>query len=1007
MPKQAQTDNLKTKSDLNVTLPITIGKAVFAIDTSGGSTDITAAWEDDNLDDVLNIADITKFLGIEKDPGIPKEFDLDLQKASLTIADKGNGISTFYLGGTSGNWGSVQFWARKEVKENWKYCFCLSPKKLDLNIDHLPVVGELPEKFQIGLNGFKFTYLSDLNAAEITNFWVSFDTKPEDEIATSFSIYAKLKIGKTIRRLALELADVSPKEDESELESKKLLSIPLVSITDTTDHLEQAEEIPAEKKASPALYRSPALWISVQKGLGPLYIRKMGFVYDQGKTGLSFDGDIRVASLEMGFEGLQGTYNMNADSYESRIGFALSGLSLQFKEGPTQVSGGLLRVKEDEYTGNVVIKLGALAISAVGTFAKYGKDSEASLFVFTVIGYPLGGPPFFFVTGGSIGFGYNRGLVVPKFEDVPEFPLVKIARGKNKIGDFSDLNKDFPLELGQYWFSMGIKFTSCELVDGYGMMSIAMGNRFIISFLGNAELSVPKKVKEPVAYAEMGIVVYFAPDDGVIAIDAGLTSSAYILSKNCHLTGGFSFYIWFSGKHKGDFVTTLGGYHPRYDVPEHYPKQELLGINWQVDKHLYFKGGSYFALTSNALMAGGVMEAYWHLGLLKAWFIVNLDMLMQWKPLHYDFEIGIGIGVSMVINWFGIGKSTITASAGVRINIWGPKFSGKIKVKVSFISFTITWGTAASRMPAPLSWAEFKESFLPDKICTININDGLIKEIIGNRIVESVKEEVSIWVVNSESFVLSITSSIPSKTLSFNGVAIKKGIKYIKPKENNETELRVADSKNTETFEGFGEGFRCFTDEWNDDVEVGLVHVKEKDFNSGFEITITRSGELANYSQYLTVSNIIEANVPASLWNDGEFSLSDNEEESFVNNTLKGVRITAAPKSPGFTLPVYLRNLLYQISFEKEVIQYSSPIPPSSNYNRDEQVESHGKIKDTILNTEVSSERCDIINALSDYELNLDTEIDLRYLKQVSVDYWEEQPILSELGEEYEFKNTL
>ena len=51
----------------------------------------------------------------------------------------------------------------------------------------------------------------------------------------------------------------------------------------------------------------------------------------------------------------------------------------------------------------------------------------------------------------------------------------------------------------------------------------------------------------------------------------------------CHLTGGFAFYVWFGDNpHSGQFVLTLGGYHPDFSPPSYYPSVPRLGFNWPV-----------------------------------------------------------------------------------------------------------------------------------------------------------------------------------------------------------------------------------------------------------------------------------------------------------------------------------------------------------------------------------------------------------------------------------------
>ncbi|MBK6432239.1 DUF6603 domain-containing protein [Candidatus Amarolinea dominans] len=75
--------------------------------------------------------------------------------------------------------------------------------------------------------------------------------------------------------------------------------------------------------------------------------------------------------------------------------------------------------------GQAVLKTEQLSLSAIGSFFKY--RGESSLFVYALLEYPLGGPPFFFVTGLAAGFGYNRRAIVPPVEQIHTYPLVTKA----------------------------------------------------------------------------------------------------------------------------------------------------------------------------------------------------------------------------------------------------------------------------------------------------------------------------------------------------------------------------------------------------------------------------------------------------------------------------------------------------------------------------------------------------------------------------------------------------
>jgi hypothetical protein len=59
-------------------------------------------------------------------------------------------------------------------------------------------------------------------------------------------------------------------------------------------------------------------------------------------------------------------------------------------------------------------------------------------------------------------------------------------------------------------------------------------------------------------------------------------------------------------------------------------------------------------------------------------------------------------------------KHTFTIELSADLHIWGPEFSGTARISWFIISFTINFGENGSKTKPPLSWNEFKDSFLPE-----------------------------------------------------------------------------------------------------------------------------------------------------------------------------------------------------------------------------------------------------------------------------------------------------
>ena len=246
----------------------------------------------------------------------------------------------------------------------------------------------------------------------------------------------------------------------------------------------------------------------------------------------------------------------------------LDGMDLSFSAGPVELSGGLLRVVTDsgvEYDGEALIKVASFTLSAIGSYMTMD-DGHTSLFVFAVLDIPLGGPPIFFVTGLAAGFGFNRGLRMPSLDDLPNFPLVEAAMASDGSGPFAGTQDNAGQALavlrdyitptvGEDWLALGVRFTSFEIVQSFAMIAVKFGTHFELDLLGLSNLSMPPDVGEevePIAFAQLALEATFNPDAGIFGIEAKLTSESFVLSKACHITGGFAFFVWFKDNPAGD-----------------------------------------------------------------------------------------------------------------------------------------------------------------------------------------------------------------------------------------------------------------------------------------------------------------------------------------------------------------------------------------------------------------------------------------------------------------------
>jgi hypothetical protein len=503
-----------------------------------------------------------------------------------------------------------------------------------------------------------------------------------------------------------------------------------------------APAVPAQTKTD-----DNVLWYNVQTGLGPIQVARVGLAYRHAPNtpatlAILLDASVSVGGLTLSCDGLAVGLSL-ADSGATPT-FDLAGLGVSYSGGPVGITGaflkGTLRYGDQDltaYSGKAVLTTETFTLGALGSYAQL--DDGPSLFVYAFLDYPIGGPAFFFVTGLAAGFGYNRRFIAPPVDRIADFPLVSEAIGATQPGtlgtEMARLNDALRPSPGDYFLTVGVRFTSFKMIDSFLLVTAGFGHRFELDVLGLSTLVVPAPDEEvgagagadavtPVAEIQLALRAAFAPEDGYFSLLAQLTSNSYLLSKACRLTGGFAFVTWFGGEHSGDFVLTVGGYHPHFTVPSHYPSVPRLGFNWQVSAELAMKGSAYYALTPSALMAGGSLSATYVDDSLNAWFDTSLDFLISWQPYHYEAQFHLSIGASYTLDFFG--THTIHAQIGTDVRFWGPDFGGTATIDLYVISVTVAFGSASGASAAPVTWERFRAAQLPDdaEVVTVALRGG-------------------------------------------------------------------------------------------------------------------------------------------------------------------------------------------------------------------------------------------------------------------------------------------
>jgi hypothetical protein len=507
-------------------------------------------------------------------------------------------------------------------------------------------------------------------------------------------------------------------------------------------------------------------WFAVQRSFGPVHLDRVGARYDAGALWLVLDGSLALGGLSLSLMGLG--VGSSLSNFDPR--FHLDGLGLAFAAGGVEIAGSFLVVpgkdlaqKEFEYDGAAVVRAESFTLSAIGSYAEV--KGHPSLFIFAEFDSPLGGPPAFYVTGLVGGFGYNRALRIPAQDEVHQFPFLQGL--DTKLGDGTPLGALGVLEggekpwltegTGDNWLAVGVTFTSFELVHSRALLVAEFGHELQFALIGLSKLRLPQdESSKAFAYVELELEAVLKPQEGFFGLTARLSPNSFVIAPDCRLTGGFAFYVWFDGEHAGDFVLTLGGYHPAFDLDAYpwYPREPRLGLSWPVNELVTVAGEAYFALTPSCVMGGGALRVLFHDGNLQAWLTASADFLISWKPFHYRIEVGVSIGVSYRLD-LGFVQKTLSVELGARLELWGPPTGGRAHISWYFISFDIAFGAAPAEVPGVEKWSDFEPLLPAGDLCKLSCQSGLLAGAAAD----------GDWIVRADALRLASECAIPANKL--------------------------------------------------------------------------------------------------------------------------------------------------------------------------------------------------------------------------------------------------
>lgn len=526
-----------------------------------------------------------------------------------------------------------------------------------------------------------------------------------------------------------------------------------------------ASSATAETSAAPVIAQPSAnSQQKVGKTIGPLNLKKVALIFENGRIGLKITGGLALAAFEFELMGMQVTVPQSVlgdPAKISEIAFALDGFGVEIRKGTLAILGAFLHQKYpehtnedgevipayDEYSGIVQVAFPPLNLTGMGAYAMY--QGHPSLFLFVALGYPIPVHPSLLIEGMALGFGIHRDFIPPKPDEILTYPLIAVAVTPPPPIDIQQMaaamHRYFPPAADLYFVVAGVKFKAFGLVDSLVMLAVKFGRSLEIDLIGVSSIFYPA------AFIELAWTARFVPESGYLFIGGQLTERSYLLVPEVHITGGFAVAAWLAGEHEGDFVVSVGGYHPNFHVPDHYPNHiPRLGIAFHLGP-ADIKGGMYFAITPQCVMMGGALEVNVKQGSLSAFIKLSLDAIIFFEPFHYDVLLSADAGVKVDLPLV-LTTLHIDTHLHIDMHIWGPEFSGVASLDVGPKTFDVAIGAAAEVKALPLPYETFKAKFLPT-VCTVSVTQGLLRK--------AQEGGVEIYVVDAEKVVIEARSAIP------------------------------------------------------------------------------------------------------------------------------------------------------------------------------------------------------------------------------------------------------
>ena len=387
-----------------------------------------------------------------------------------------------------------------------------------------------------------------------------------------------------------------------------------------------------------------------------------------------------------------------------------TGLGLEIRFGDSVTGGGFVDFRggpTERYAGLLMLRIvDTLDVTAFGIHEKTPQGRTSFIAVLGVRFYPgiqLGYG--FAITGVGGLVGINR-----RFDtDALRERLTSGAVGnvlfapdpvRNAPIILGDLDALFPAAdgvhvagptgrvswIGLFHLDAGLLIEIATSADAYGMTGITK-----IAMLGSAHATLDEE-DEDLLHLQMDLAGFWDGPKKIVEFDASLVHSRvfYVFL----LTGDTAFRLSYGEQPYA--MVTLGGFHPEFNPePAQFPELARLGVAYDLDEQIrvWLRLEFYFAVTTNSIQTGALIEAGWKVGPINAIGFIGFDALIQFSPFSFSISFTAGMRIRV--------GSVNVAGVHVKGTLSGP---GPITISAEFcieiLFFDICWSGSFDLPPA-------------------------------------------------------------------------------------------------------------------------------------------------------------------------------------------------------------------------------------------------------------------------------------------------------------------